>query len=44
MTFSSLKLTVPLLRALAEKGYDTPTPIQSAAIPAILRGAGHSIE
>ncbi|MBI2725017.1 MAG: DEAD/DEAH box helicase [Polaromonas sp.] len=27
-----------LLRALEEKGYTTPTPIQSAAIPAILQG------
>ena len=38
MTFTSLKLTVPLLRAIAEKGYETPTPVQGAAIPAILRG------
>jgi ATP-dependent RNA helicase RhlE len=39
MTFTALKLTVPLLRAIAEKGYDTPTPIQVGAIPPILRGA-----
>ncbi len=38
MSFSSLKLSVPLLRALAEKGYAEPTAIQLAAIPAILRG------
>ena len=39
MTFSSLKLSVPLLRAVVEKGYEKPTPIQIAAIPAALRGA-----
>ena len=39
MTFTSLKLSVPLLRAVVEKGYATPTPIQVAAIPAVLRGA-----
>lgn len=39
MTFTALKLTVPLLRAIAEKGYDAPTPIQVSAIPPILSGA-----
>ena len=38
MSFSDLGLTPALLRALAEKGYDTPTPIQTKAIPAILAG------
>lgn len=38
ITFTALGLGVPLLRAVAEKGYDTPTPIQAAAIPAILSG------
>jgi len=38
MTFSSLQLSVPLLQAIAEKGYTEPTAIQLAAIPAILRG------
>jgi superfamily II DNA/RNA helicase len=38
VSFTDLGLGVPLLRALAEKGYDAPTPIQKAAIPAILRG------
>ncbi|MEO7412451.1 MAG: DEAD/DEAH box helicase [Opitutaceae bacterium] len=38
MTFGSLKLSVPLLRALAEEEHNEPTPIQIAAIPAILRG------
>ncbi len=39
MTFNELNLSVPLLRAVVEKGYAEPTPIQVAAIPAILRGA-----
>lgn len=38
MTFASLGLSDALLRALAELGYESPTPIQRAAIPAILRG------
>jgi ATP-dependent RNA helicase RhlE len=38
MTFSSLGLSEPLLRAIDEQGYVAPTPIQIAAIPAILRG------
>jgi ATP-dependent RNA helicase RhlE len=38
MTFSALGLSAPLLRALAEIGYVTPTPIQLQAIPAILAG------
>jgi ATP-dependent RNA helicase RhlE len=38
MTFADLGLVPELLRALAEKGYDTPTPIQSQAIPAVLGG------
>ena len=36
MTFDSLGLAEPLLRAVHEAGYDTPTPIQSQAIPAVL--------
>jgi superfamily II DNA/RNA helicase len=39
VTFNELNLSVPLLRAVVEKGYVEPTPIQAAAIPAILRGA-----
>jgi len=39
VAFNSLNLSVPLLRAVVEKGYTEPTPIQSAAIPAILRGS-----
>jgi superfamily II DNA/RNA helicase len=38
MSFSSLGLSAPILHALTERGYVAPTPIQSAAIPAILRG------
>jgi superfamily II DNA/RNA helicase len=36
--FSSFNLAEPLQRAVAGKAYLTPTPIQTAAIPAILRG------
>ncbi len=39
MTFPDLGLSVPLLRAIAERDYTEPTPIQTSAIPAILRGA-----
>ena len=38
MTFSSLGLIPELLQAVADKGYDTPTSIQSQAIPVILAG------
>jgi ATP-dependent RNA helicase RhlE len=38
MTFSDLGLKPELLRAVAEKGYDTPTPIQVQGIPAVLQG------
>lgn len=38
MSFPALGLSVPLLRAVAERSYSAPTPIQVAAIPAILRG------
>jgi ATP-dependent helicase YprA (DUF1998 family) len=36
MTFSDLGLPPELLRAVTEKGYDTPTPIQAQAIPYVL--------
>ena len=39
MPFAALGLSEPLLRAIADQDYDEPTPVQSAAIPAILRGA-----
>jgi len=38
MTFPALGLSVPLLRAIAERDYTEPTPIQTGAIPVILRG------
>ncbi|MYN03032.1 DEAD/DEAH box helicase [Pseudoduganella sp. DS3] len=39
MNFSSLGLAAPLLNAITESGFSTPTAIQSAAIPPALRGA-----
>jgi ATP-dependent RNA helicase RhlE len=36
--FASLGLAKPLLSALASEGYKTPTPIQSQAIPLVLKG------
>src|SRR3954466_5422170 len=38
MSFADLGLVPELLRAVTEKGYSTPTPIQSQAIPAVLSG------
>ena len=38
MTFAELRLIDPLLRAVAAEGYQTPTPIQSQAIPLVLDG------
>jgi len=38
MHFTDLGLGEPLLRAVREQGYDTPTPIQQQAIPAVLKG------
>ncbi|MCU7375235.1 DEAD/DEAH box helicase [Paucibacter sp. O1-1] len=38
MSFSTLGLSPALLRAVREQGYHAPTPIQSAAIPAVLGG------
>jgi ATP-dependent RNA helicase RhlE len=38
MTFESLGLSPALLRALADHGYATPTPIQAQAIPPALAG------
>ena len=37
-SFSELGLPEPLLRALADVGYETPSPIQAATIPALLAG------
>jgi len=38
MSFENLGLRAELVRAVSEKGYDTPTPIQTRAIPLILEG------
>ena len=38
MTFKELNLSAPLLRAIAEAGYETPSPIQASAIPPVLEG------
>jgi ATP-dependent RNA helicase RhlE len=39
MSFDSLGLKPELLRAVADKGYTQPTPIQTQAIPAVLSGS-----
>ncbi len=36
--FDELALPVPLLKVLGELGYETPSPIQAASIPALLEG------
>ena len=38
MKFNDLNLIEPVLRALQQEGYDTPTPIQQQAIPVVLQG------
>lgn len=38
MGFASLGLSKPILDAVAEQGYDSPSPIQEKAIPAVLSG------
>ena len=38
MSFESLGLRAELLRAVSEKGYSVPTPIQQQAIPPVLEG------
>jgi ATP-dependent RNA helicase RhlE len=38
MSFASLGLSAALLEAVAEQGYTIPSPIQAAAIPAVLEG------
>ena len=38
MSFDTLGLAEPLLRAVHDHGYTTPTPIQRQAIPAVLSG------
>jgi ATP-dependent RNA helicase RhlE len=38
MTFDRLSLINPILKALEEEGYTTPTPIQKESIPKVLAG------
>lgn len=38
MQFQSLNIIEPILKALKEEGYSTPTPIQQKAIPIVLEG------
>ncbi len=38
MTFKKLGLSDPIVRAVHDKGYQGPSPIQDRAIPAILKG------
>ena len=38
MLFSSLNIIDPILKAVEEEGYTTPTPIQAEAIPIVLQG------
>ena len=40
-TFASFGLHDSLMRAISEMGYETPTPIQTQAIPLVL--AGHDV-
>ena len=38
MTFQDLHLITPILQALEEEGYTSPTPVQQQAIPVVLQG------
>ena len=38
LKFAELPLAAPIQKALAEKGYTTPSPIQAQAIPVLLEG------
>lgn len=38
LSFASLGLSAPIVRAVTERGYSHPTPIQAQAIPAVLSG------
>lgn len=38
MSFADLGLSAPILAAVSEQGYSTPTPIQAQAIPAVIAG------
>lgn len=41
MTFKELNITEPILKAIEEKGYTVPTPIQEKAIPVALAKKEH---
>jgi ATP-dependent RNA helicase RhlE len=38
LTFDSLNIIEPILKAVKEEGYTTPTPIQAQSIPIVLQG------
>ena len=38
MTFENLNLIEPILKALRQEGYTSPTPIQEQSIPILLQG------
>jgi len=38
VSFNDLGLSEPLLKAVRDQGYDTPSPIQAQAIPAVISG------
>jgi ATP-dependent RNA helicase RhlE len=38
MTFQELRLAEPIVRAVSDQGYSSPTPIQAQSIPAALEG------
>ena len=38
MSFASFGLSDPIIKAVEEQGYRTPSPIQAQAIPAVLKG------
>lgn len=38
MSFKTLGLSAPILKAIEQQGYDTPTPIQLKSIPLIIEG------
>ncbi len=38
MSFDSLGLSEPILKAIKQQGYDSPSPIQAKAIPAVVEG------
>ncbi len=40
MSFSALGLSEPLVKAVADHGYDTPTPLQLQANTSTVKGYG----